>query len=92
MQVMSNIIVKEEVLNRLKTIKGHIAGIEKMIEEGKSCEEILLQIAAVRSSIEKTGLLILEEHAVDCLFEEVKETASRERLEGIVSTIIKFMK
>jgi DNA-binding FrmR family transcriptional regulator len=89
---MSNVIVKEELLNRLKTIKGHIAGIEKMLEEGKSCEDILLQIAAVRSSIEKTGLLILEKHAVDCLFSEVKETSSRERLEEIVSTIIKFLK
>jgi DNA-binding FrmR family transcriptional regulator len=89
---MGNDIVKEEVLTRLKTIKGHITGIEKMMEEGKSCEEVLLQIAAVRSSIEKAGLMILEEHAVDCLFEELKDEEARDKLEKIVSTIIKFMK
>ncbi|MBA1334278.1 MAG: Metal-sensitive transcriptional repressor [Firmicutes bacterium] len=89
---MSKDLVKSEVLNRLKTIKGHISGIEKMLEEGKSCEEVLLQIAAVRSSIEKTGLMILEEHTVDCLFEDMKDDSSREKLEKIVATIIKFMK
>lgn len=89
---MENSLVREEVLNRLKTIKGHITGIEKMIEEGKSCEEVLLQVAAVKSSIEKTGLLILEEHSVDCLFQEIRDDKSRESIERVVSSIIKFMK
>lgn len=51
---MEKSLVRDEVLNRLKTIKGHITGIERMIDEGKTCEEVLLQIAAVKSSIEKT--------------------------------------
>lgn len=89
---MENSLVREKVLNRLKTIKGHITGIEKMIEEGKSCEEVLLQVAAVKSSIEKTGLLILEEHSVDCLFQEIRDDKSRESIERVVSSIIKFMK
>ncbi len=89
---MSDDIIKMEVLNRLKTIKGHLSGIEKMVEDGKSCEEILLQIAAVRSSVEKTGLMLLEEHAVECLVEDIASKESKEKLERIISTIIKFMK
>jgi DNA-binding FrmR family transcriptional regulator len=88
---MEKSTVRGEVLNRLKTIKGHIAGIEKMIEEGKTCEEILLQIAAVRSSIEKIGLLILEAHSMDCLFEEIRDDKAREKIERIISSIIKYM-
>ncbi|MDD2573508.1 MAG: metal-sensitive transcriptional regulator [Bacillota bacterium] len=89
---MEKSFVREEILNRLKTIKGHITGIEKMIDEGKTCEEILLQIAAVRASIEKTGLMILEEHSVDCLFQEIRDDKSREKIEGVISSVIKYMK
>lgn len=84
--------IKEDVLNRLKTIKGHINGIEKMVEEGKNCEDILLQIAAVRSSVEKTGLMILENYASDCLMEDVNSKETKEKLERVIGTIIKFMK
>lgn len=84
--------MKKDVLNRLKTIKGHISGIEKMIEDGKSCEEILLQIAAVRSSIEKTGLLLLEEHSVDCLMEGIETKEAKKEMERIIGIIIKFVK
>ncbi|MGI6702486.1 MAG: metal-sensitive transcriptional regulator [Clostridia bacterium] len=91
-ETMEKSFVRGEVLNRLKTIKGHITGIEKMIEEGKTCEEILLQIAAVRSSIEKTGLMILEEHSVDCLFGEIRDDKAKEKIESVISSIIKYMK
>jgi len=91
-ETMEKSFVREEILNRLKTIKGHITGIEKMIDEGKTCEEILLQIAAVRASIEKTGLMILEEHSVDCLFQEIRDDKSREKIEGVISSVIKYMK
>ncbi|MBJ2354967.1 metal-sensitive transcriptional regulator, partial [Sphaerochaeta sp. S2] len=39
---------QKKIINRLRTIKGHIAGIEKMVEEGKPCDDILVQIAAIR--------------------------------------------
>ncbi len=89
---MENNITREEVLNRLKIIKGHIAGIERMIEEDKTCEEILPQIAAVRSSVEKIGLIILEDYTLDCLLREIRAGGSREKIESIVSLVIKYMK
>ncbi|WP_129599028.1 metal-sensitive transcriptional regulator [Anaerophilus nitritogenes] len=83
---------KKDLINRLRTIKGHIAGVEKMIEEDtKSCNDILLQIAAIRASIHKVGLIILEEHAKDCLIED-KDTITKEELDKVLKTIIKFMK
>lgn len=79
-------------MNRLKIIKGHIAGIERMIEENKACEEVLLQIAAVRSSVDKIGLMILEDYSLDCLSQEIKDEKSRERVVGIISSVIRYMK
>jgi DNA-binding FrmR family transcriptional regulator len=83
---------KKDIINRLRTIKGHIAGIEKMIEEDtKTCDDILLQIAAIRSSVHKVGLIILEEHAKDCLIGD-KEMVTRDEVDQVLKTIVKFVK
>ena len=55
---------KEEVsqdllLKRLKRIEGQIHGIEKMIVDGRDCESLIIQLAAVRSAIESVGALVL---------------------------------
>lgn len=80
---------KKDILNRLKTVKGHIQGIEKMVEEEKACDDILLQIAAVKSSIERIGFMIVEGHTKDCL---LKENITPEEVDRILKTIIKFAK
>ena len=54
---------KKRILNRLKTIKGHIGGVEKMIIEDKPCEDVVLQIGAIKASIPQVGSIIMEEYA-----------------------------
>ena len=89
---MSSEDAKKDVINRLKTIKGHIAGIEKMIEEDtKSCDDILMQIVAIRSSVHKVGLLIVEEYAKECLLQGDEEL-SKEHVEKVLKTMAKFTK
>lgn len=90
---MSKETAKKDILNRLKTIKGHIAGIEKMVEEDKTCDDILLQIAAIKSSVHKVGLVIMEEHAKECLIGmENGECLDKEKFEKVINTIVKFAK
>lgn len=84
--------IKDDVLLRLKTIKGHIAGIEKMVEENKACPDVLLQIAAVRSSLEKVGLYIVNEHAQECMMSSKDGKISFEDMEGIIKLLEKFLK
>jgi len=52
-------VSQEMVLKRLKRIEGQIHGIEKMIVDGRDCESLIIQLAAVRSAIESVGALIL---------------------------------
>lgn len=56
------------ILNRLSRIEGHIRSIKAMVEEGRDCSDILIQIAAVRSAITQTGRVVLEDHLESCLF------------------------
>jgi len=84
---------RENVIVRLKTVKGHITGIEKMVAEKKPCEEILVQIAAVRSSINKVGMMIVEDNALDCLAGvEEGEPVDGKRFENAVKIIIDYLK
>ena len=82
---------RKALKNRIRTIVGHLNGIEKMIDEGKSCDEIMIQVSAVKSSVHRVGAIILEEYAKDCFMnrdDELEE--SRERIRKLVSTLVNF--
>jgi DNA-binding FrmR family transcriptional regulator len=81
---------KKKILNRLKTIKGHIQGIENMIEADKGCDEVLLQIAAVKQSVHKVGLAIMESHASSCFIED--EQMDKQKMEELIKLIFNFTK
>ncbi len=85
--------VRAEVLNRLRNVKGHVAGIERMVEEEQACSNILIQLSAVRASIEKTGIFILENNAMECLLNE-KDASSEDRakVEQVVKQMLTFLK
>ncbi|MBN2797341.1 MAG: metal-sensitive transcriptional regulator [Clostridia bacterium] len=84
---------KKKIINRLRTIKGHIAGIEKMVEENKSCDEILIQIAAIRSSVNKVGLAILESNAETCMLESDENgKVNQEDVRKVIKSFVNFSK
>jgi DNA-binding FrmR family transcriptional regulator len=55
------------VINRLSRIEGHVRSIKAMVEEGRDCADILVQIAAVRSAVGQVGRVVLEDHVESCL-------------------------
>jgi DNA-binding FrmR family transcriptional regulator len=85
--------IKDEVLARLKNVRGHIAGIERMLMEDQPCANLLVQIAAVRAAIDKIGLFLLENNAVHCLCEDSPALAAeRQKVEQIVRQLLTFVK
>jgi DNA-binding FrmR family transcriptional regulator len=55
------------VINRLSRIEGHVRSIKAMVEEGRDCADVLVQIAAVRSAVNQVGRVVLEDHVESCL-------------------------
>jgi DNA-binding FrmR family transcriptional regulator len=55
------------VSTRLRRIEGQVQGIQRMLESGRECEEVLTQIMAVRSSLDQVGLILMEHHIEHCL-------------------------
>lgn len=81
---------KKKIINRLKTIKGHVQGIETMIENDKGCDEVLVQVAAIKQSIHKVGLAIMEEYACNCFLED--EAIDREKMQEFIKLMFNFTK
>ena len=83
---------KEDILNRLRRIEGQVKGIHKMIEEDKSCADILAQVAAVRAAINRTGSLILEKHSMSCIQNAASAEDQEQALSELAKTMQSFMK
>ena len=56
---------------RLRRIEGQVQGLQRMLDSGRECEEVLTQIMAVRSSLDQVGLLLMEHHIERCIMAEL---------------------
>jgi DNA-binding FrmR family transcriptional regulator len=74
--------MNQEAVKRLKTVEGHVAGVRRMMEEGKYCIDVIRQIQAVQSALNKTTKIILEEHMNACVITAIRgdDPAERERV------------
>jgi len=81
----------KKIIDRMSRTIGHMEGIKKMIEEGRDCSEILIQLSAVRSSINNIGKIVLHDHINNCVVDAV-ETGDKKVLEELDSAVDKFLK
>ena len=65
-------VSKADILNRMKKIEGQAKGIQKMIEEDKCCGDIMVQISAIRSAINRVGGFIMDRYIKECLMESLR--------------------
>lgn len=79
------------VLNRLSRAIGHLQSVKRMVEEGRDCSEVLVQIAAVRSAIDNTGKVILQDHLRHCIVEAAQE-GDQQAIDDLCNAVEKFMK
>ena len=79
------------VLNRLSRAIGHLQSVRKMVEDGRDCSEVLIQIAAVRSAINNIGKVILQDHIQHCIVDAVEQN-DEQALEDLCQAIDKFIK
>lgn len=69
----------ENALKRLKTVEGHIRGVERMVEDDAYCIDVIRQIQAVQAALNKVSTMILEEHLNSCLTTAVRGEDPDER-------------
>jgi DNA-binding FrmR family transcriptional regulator len=69
----------EAAAKRMKTIQGHINGIARMIDEEAYCIDVIRQIQAVQSALNKVSKIVLDDHMQSCLVDVVQDEDPDER-------------
>ena len=75
------------VSKRLKSIAGHVNGIDRMVTEGAYCIDVIKQIQAVQAALNKVNDLMLEHHLNTCVIEAVRGDSKKER-ERVLAEIV----
>lgn len=78
---------QEVVVKRLRSIAGHVNGIERMIVEDAYCIDVIKQVQAVQAALNKVNDLILENHLNTCVIEAVRGDNKKER-ERVIGEIV----
>jgi DNA-binding FrmR family transcriptional regulator len=70
------------MVNRLKSIEGHVRGVAKMVEDGAYCIDIVNQINAIQAALNKVNALVLDRHLHTCVTTAIRgdDPAERERV------------
>ena len=79
----------KDAIRRLKTAEGHLRGIQRMLEDGAYCIDVISQIQAVQAALNKVSGDILDEHLNSCLITAVRgdDPAERERVLKEISDV-----
>ena len=82
---------KRDLANRLKSVEGHIRGIQHMVDEDAYCMDILKQIKAVQQALERVSALTLENHLHTCVTNAMRSdnTDEQERVIGEIMDVFK---
>lgn len=74
-------MTQKPITLRLKRVEGQVRGLQRMIDEGTHCEQVLTQLLAARSALDQIGLLIMSDYIENCLMagdeDEIKDNARR---------------
>ncbi len=79
------------VLNRLSRAVGHLNSVKRMVETGRDCTEVLMQLAAVQSALSSTAKVILKDHIEHCLLDAV-EQKDMQAIEELNTVIERYMR
>ena len=80
----------KSVLNRMSRAIGHLNAIKGMIENGRDCSEVLIQLSAVRSEITNLSKVILKDHIDHCIVDAVKQN-DESAMNNLISAIDKLL-
>ncbi len=84
---LSNIEVQHDLERRLKRIEGQVRGVQRMLDDGRDCQAVLQQLAAVRAAVHQASLVLVRAHATECLRQPVPERTPEQLVEELMGTL-----
>jgi CsoR family transcriptional regulator, copper-sensing transcriptional repressor len=82
---------KEAVLTRLRRLEGQVRGIQGMVGEDRYCIDIVTQITAIQSALDKVALELLDDHARHCMV-GADDSTQKERTEQMMAAVRRLLR
>jgi len=82
---------QSKIVNRLKSVEGHVRGVTKMVEEGVYCMDIVNQISAIQAALHKVSALVLDQHLHTCVTTALRGDDATER-ERVINELLELFK
>lgn len=79
-------------IKRLKRIEGQVRGVQKMVEDGRYCVDILVQISAITAAMNKVGFQLLERHTKHCVTKAIQEGNGEKSIQELMEVMKQFSK
>ena len=82
---------REDIAKRLARVAGHANSLKRLWEEGRDCDDMLTQIAAVRAALDQVGKAILEQHIEHCVTIAEKHSEADEAIRDLKDALDRFV-
>ena len=82
---------REDIAKRLARVVGHANSLKRLWDEGRECDDMLTQIAAVRAGLDQVGKVILEHHIEHCVTRAVERGESEEAIRDLKAALDRFV-
>jgi DNA-binding FrmR family transcriptional regulator len=79
------------LINRLRRVEGQSRGLQRMIEEGRSCDEVFTQLAATKAALDRVGVLLISLKMRECMADDAGQaSATQEAVEKALDAFLKY--
>ncbi|TGN19635.1 metal-sensitive transcriptional regulator [Leptospira idonii] len=85
-------IASKKIQDRLARLEGHLKSVRNMVAEGKPCNDVIHQIAAVQAALSKVAKLLIEDHFSHCILAQTKDPELTEDLKEFMSSIDNYFR
>ena len=89
---MIHIKDRRGLIRRLSRVGGQVKGISKMVAEDRYCIDILTQISAAKSALNKVGMIIVGDHMDSCVTSAIKGGKGEESIKELMEVMNRFVK
>ena len=78
---------KEVLIGRMRRIEGQARGVQKMIDDGRYCPEIIQQLTAMSRAVREVSLLLLQDHIEGCVTEAIQHSHGEEMVKELIAVV-----
>jgi DNA-binding FrmR family transcriptional regulator len=81
---------RQKIVTRLRSVAGHVRGVERMVEDGTYCVDIMRQILAIQRALDRVNTMVLEDHLEHCASTAIRSDDPKKREQTIAELLEVF--